>query len=735
MPRDKEIAPSFQSVSFLAPDDRVPLRLHFRVIWNRRWLILAIALATTTLVAVRTLRQKPVYKAVGTLEIEMPTKSIASIQDFFPSPNVPDGYLQTQSKILSSGQLTSQVMDQLNLSSKPKLELASSRWSEQVSFQKQLNVQVVKGTQLVQVAYDSEDPSLAANVVNQLMSLYLKQIQEDRSETASGASSWLLGQLKETKAKLDQSMDALRQYEREHQILSMNPDHERLMNIDGERLEQLQKELATVETTRIEKEPLYKRVRAGDIQMLQSPFMDESVKKEADLQEQLVQLSKKFGPRFPQVQRTQAELTEVRRVLAAEKVRLSKEIEAVYQSAVEQEALTRKEIEEQRKIVSGGSDQLMQDNILKRDVDLNQQAYEGLLKKLQEATTTASLKTVSARIVDPAETPAVSSYPGLLRNLGLSLMIGLTLGIGLTLSEELLRDTIKTPGEVELDLDVPLLGVVPAVSKLMTQGDPDTKRDGFRVRGKGRRLSDKPESGRWFRLDRDGSNHYELSESIRNLRTSLMFALEGKGPQSILFSSSVPSEGKTTISSNISISLTQLGKKILMIDGDLRRPCLHKVFSIPNRSGLSEYLQQVCEWEDVVQSSNIPGLDVITCGERPLNPAELLSSDRMRSIIEQAKRHYDLVVVDSPTLLNMADSRILSSCVDGVVLIVRSRATPKLLAKQACANVRGADGTIIGVVLNQLEIGDSEYSYSYSYYGYPQKTGSLDREEERVLKG
>ena len=539
MRRDHEVENASLSVStnlrrsdyppslFLATDDRVPLRLHFRVIWNRRWHILAIVLAMTTVVAIRTLRQKPVYKAVGTLEIEMPTKSVASIQDLFPSANVPDGYLQTQSKILSSGQLTSQVMDKLNLSSKSGRELASSRWSQQVSFQKRLNVQVVKGSQLVQVAFESEDPLLAAKVVNQLMSLYINQVQEDRFETASGASSWVLAQLKETKAKLDESMDTLRRYEREHQLVSINPDRERLMNIDGERLEQLQKELASVEATRIEKEAMHRRVQAGDTQMLQSAFMAENLKKEADLEEQLVQLSKRFGPRFPQVQRAQAELTEVRRILAGEKERLSREIEAVYRSAVEQEALTRRQIEEQRKKVSSGSDQLMQDNILKRDVDLNQQAYEGLLQKLQEATNTASLKTVSARIVDPAEPPAVSSYPGVLRNLGLGLMISLTLGMGIALTEELLRDTIKTPGEIGLDLNVPLLGVVPAVNKLIIQGSPDGKGNGFRVRGQGRRSSDKPESGQWFRLDRDGSNHYELSESIRNLRTSLMFALEG----------------------------------------------------------------------------------------------------------------------------------------------------------------------------------------------------------------
>src|SRR6202040_751251 len=173
-------------------------------------------------------------------------------------------------------------------------------------------------------------------------------------------------------------------------------------------------------------------------------------------------------------------------------------------------------------------------------------------------------------------------------------------------------------------------------------------------------------------------------------------------------------------------------KRVLMIDGDLRRPCLHRVFSIPNRVGLSEYLQGLCEWEDIVRLSNVPGLDIITCGEPPVNPAELLSSGRMRNIMEEAKRRYDLVVVDSPTLLNMADSRILASYVEDVVLIVRSRATPKHLAKQACANVRGADATIIGVVLNQLEIGDSEYSYSY--YGYSKNAVEKDREEERVLQ-
>jgi polysaccharide biosynthesis transport protein len=745
MQRDHEIVPSPQFVGpevrrtdypplfFAVRDDRIPLRIYFRIIRNRRWFILAIVLATLIVIAIRTIKQKPIYKAVGALEMETPTKGLASINDLFPSAGAPDVYLQTQSKILSGGQLTRQVMDKLCMWSGPKPETSSSRWSQQVNFHKQLSVQVVKGSQLIQVTFESEDPILAAKVVNQLMALYIEQIQNDRSEAANDASKWVLGQFQEAKARLDESEDKLRRYEQEHQLLSVSPDRERLLNIDGERLEQLQSELATVEGTRIQKEAIYKRVEAGDTHMLQSAFLEDNLKKEVELEGKLAELSNKFGPNFPQVQWTQKELLEVHKNLAAERERLSKESEAEYQSAVDQEALTRSEIEKQRQRVSGATDQMMQDSILKGDMDLNQQAYQGLLQKLQDATTSASLKTVNARIVDPAEPPAVSVYPGMVRNLGLGLMIGLIAAIGIAIAEELFRDTIRTPGEVELDLNVPMLGVVPAVSRMKLNGSPAAKRNSFRTRGQGRRSSDKPQSGQWFRLDRDGQNHYELSEAIRNLRTSLLFALEGKGAQSALFTSSLPSEGKTIISANLSISLTQVGKKILMIDGDLRRPCLHRVFSLPNASGLSEYLQGGCDWKDVVQSSNVPGLDIIVCGERPLNPVELLSSDRMRRIIEEAKLRYDLVVVDSPTLLNLADSRILASCVDVAVLVVRSRATPKVLAKQSCDYVRGADATIIGAVLNQLEIGDFEYSYSY--YGYPKQTGSLNKKDkEKVLQ-
>lgn len=691
----------------------ISLRLLFRIVCNRRWLILAVVLAAMTATAIATLKQKPVYRAVGTIEIEMPKSTYTRVQDFFPVANVPENYLQTQSKIVSSGQLAGSVMSQLGLDNRPDFASSGSRWARNRSFQERLKVELVKGSRLIQVAFELEDPVLAANVVNRLMSLYIEQIQANWSETASGASGWLLNQLQESGAALDASRETLRRFERENKLLSVNPDRERLMNIDSERLQQLQQELTRVESSRIEKESIHRLVQAGETHLLQDILLEESLSKEAGLSRQLAELSAKFGPNFPRIQRLQADLAEARKISRAERERLARKAEAEYRSAAEQEALIRDSVERQRKKVEGGSEELMEYSLLSRQVELDQQVYEGFLQKSQEASTATNLRTVNARIVDRAEPPARSTHPGLLRNLMLGLPMGLIVGVGIALAQDFLRETFKSAAEIESYLEFPLLATVPMVKKFDLSASPNGTRKCWRLPG-GARRDVKPGMGQWFRLDRDGCNHNELSEAIRNLRTSLVFGLEERTHQAILFTSSIPSEGKTTISSNVSIALAQLGKRVLMIDGDLRRPNLHRIFPVPNHSGLSDVLQGHCRWTDAMQLSDVPGLDILACGSIPANPTELLSGHRMRRIIEEAKTQYDVVIIDSPTLLNMADSRILAACADHVVLVVSSRATPKTLVKQACAALRGINTAILGVVLNQSEVRHSEYA-NYAY--------------------
>lgn len=358
---------------------------------------------------------------------------------------------------------------------------------------------------------------------------------------------------------------------------------------------------------------------------------------------------------------------------------------------------------------------------MKRDVDLDKQLYEGLLRQMNEAGLSSKLAATSASIVESAPIPTSHIRPKTAYNLILGAFAGLTLGIGFAFFQEHLEDTFQTEEDVELHLNLPLLAVVPAIS--ISNSSPI--QNGWTYTGTQPTLllgdgagGAKPLPGGegWFHLDRDSEDHFELSEAIRNLRTSLLFALDGARPQTILISSALPSEGKTTISANLSVALAQLGKRVLSIDGDLRRPSLHKFFGMTNSTGLTGYLQGRQDWRKTVSPSNVKGLSVIVSGGTPANPAELLSSDRMKELIRQARAQYDVVIVDSPTLLHMADSRLLASYVEAVVLVVKSGFTPKKLVKQAFTNVRSVSAKVVGVVLNQVDLSNKEYSESYPNY-------------------
>jgi polysaccharide biosynthesis transport protein len=356
--------------------------------------------------------------------------------------------------------------------------------------------------------------------------------------------------------------------------------------------------------------------------------------------------------------------------------------------------------------------------MLKREVDLDNQLYEGLLRQMNDAGLSSKFSATNAHIVEPAQVPYTRVRPKVTFNLLLGAFAGLTLGFGLALFQEHMQDTFSSAEDIELGLSIPLLGVIPAVAEQIPT------EQGWRSAGAAQsnlleetRVPDlRHEHDGWFRLDRDGQNHFELSESIRNLRTSITFAMDGARPQSILVSSAVPGEGKSTISANLAVALAQLGKRVLLIDADLRRPKLHHFFAIENGDGLAGFLPGRQDWRTFVHSTEVRGLNLIVSGGMPPNPAELLSSDRMRDLIRQARTHFDVVIVDSPTLLHMADSRVLASYVEAVVLVVRSGFTPKKLVKQAFASVRSVSDRFVGIVLNQVDLTNEEYSYSYSTY-------------------
>jgi polysaccharide biosynthesis transport protein len=695
----------------------VSISTYARIVWNRRWAAIPVALGVFLIILFSTVKQKPVYLSTGSLEIDMPKDAITGVTGLFQNQAASDNYIQTQAEILHSRAFVAQLvkkMAPLNIADAPHGDSGPTSIDTTV---RGLSIEVLKGSRLIQISDESTSPATAAQVVNVLMALYIEKAGQQRTESAQNASSWLLNQLNETRTKLEQATQSLQQYEMAHQLLFVESKEGVPQSLESERLEQLQTNLNHAQEIRIEKDSLSKRAQSGDASALSDPLLDDLQAKETALEQKLSQLGVKFGPNFPEVKQATAQLQDIR---ANEAIERSKAVESValeFEAAVRQESLSRASVDLQQKVVGGATQQLLQDGILKRDVELDKQLYEGLLRQMNEAGISSKLDEPSTRVVESAQIPESSIRPRVAYNLILGAFAGLSLGIGFVFFQEHIQDTFQTEDDVEMHLHLPLLAVVPAapIRNLGDQAWSFNGRNTARLADSGdHSTSIDPEN--WFRLDRDGNNYFELSESIRNLRTSLLFAQNGVFPHSILISSAVPSEGKTTISANLSVALAQLGKRVLSIDGDLRRPSVHRIFSMSNSTGLSEYLQGHGDWHSVIRPSGIPGLHVIVSGSRPANPAELLSSLRMQELLRHAITQYDVVVVDSPTLLHMADSRLLASYVEAVVLVVKSGDTPKKLVKEAFANLRSVSARVVGVVLNCVDLRNEAYSSSYSNY-------------------
>ena len=657
------------------------------------------------------------FRATGSLEVDMPKQAVTGVTGLFQDQAASENYLQMQTEILHSRAMVAQLTKKIAPVEAVDVTHGDFAPASLDSVVRGLSIEVMHGSRLIQVSDESNSPDTAAQVVNLLMALYIEKAGEQRTESAQNASSWLLNQVNETRSKLEQATRTLQRFEQDHELLFVNSKDGIPQSLENERLEQLQAELNRVQLIRITKESIHKRAEAGDTSILNDPLLQDLEAKEATLAQHLSQLRAKFGPNFPEVQIAQAQINDLHLNEEAERAKAVEMAKIEFEAADRQETLTRAAIDRQQKVVGGATQQLLQDGILKRDVELDKQLYEGLLRQLNEAGISSKLDAPSAHVVESAQIPRTSVRPRVAYNLILGGFAGLTLAIGFVFFQEHIQDTFQTQDDVELHLNLPLLAVVPAAPiRNFTNAE-------WSFAGKNAPLISlsgdhstitAPEN--WFRLDRDGNNYFEISEAIRNLRTSLFFAQNGVFPHSILVSSAVPSEGKTTISANLSVALAQLGKRVLSIDGDLRRPSVHRIFSMSNSTGLSEYLCGHGDWHTVIRPSGVHGLHVIVSGSRPENPAELLSSQRMEELLEHARSQYDVVVIDSPTLLHMADSRLLASYVEAVVLVVKSGHTPKKLVKEAFANLRSVSARVVGVVLNHVDLRNEEYSSSYSNY-------------------
>src|SRR6202790_2723190 len=469
---------------FLALDlmPREPHLLDYLILVRKhQWLILFFLLAIVSIVSIATFRMQPVYQATARVEIDRENANAIHFADSDSYDMYADleDYITTQSKILQSETLAMLTVKSMGLDNLPEFggnpakpaqptapgsQASCHRPSSLGAFLGRMTIKRVPNSRLLDVTFESTDPTLAARVVNAHLNNFIEQNFRSRYEAATQASNWLAGQLNEMKIKVENAEDARLAYERQNQIWTIDEKND----ISSQKLADLNKQLTEAQADRINKEAVYQLAQAGNYDAIsavrESSVIQDILKQQSALSAQYTDAVNQYGPKYPKVVRLQADLNDLDQLITREKLNIGNQVEADYRGSRQRELLLKEALDEQKAQVNQTAEKLVQYNILKREADTNKQLYDGMLQKLKEAGITAGLRSSNIRIVDPALIPSYPSRPNKTRNILLSIMVGFLGGIGLALLRECLWNTIKSPDDVETLAHLPSLAVVPALT-------------------------------------------------------------------------------------------------------------------------------------------------------------------------------------------------------------------------------------------------------------------------------
>jgi exopolysaccharide transport family protein len=728
------------------------LREYVRVLIKSKWVVIASVALVVGVVTISTLRTKPIYEAVGSIAINKMDPVTFNLKDSSSSVEYYDpADMDTEVRILKSDLLALQVIRQLNLDKQPEsgaenkspssLQLTtdamqpdSARTSAVlIGFKGNLQVSLVPNTRIIEIRYRSPDKNLAARVVNTLANTYVEQNFKTRFESTMQASDWLSKQLVDLQIKVETSQEKLVKYQKEHEILGIDEKQ----NITTAKLDELNRELTTAESARMEKESIYHLVQSGDSDSIaaaanvdgaargssaNSALLEKLREQQADLKIQAAQLSTQFGPSYPKLAQLTSQLKEVDAQIQTEIRKVATRLRGDYLAAVQRESMLRSALEQQKQQANKLNESAIEYSLLKRDVDANRTLSEGLLERLKEAGVTAGLRSNNFRIVDVARVPTSPSGPNIPRNLAFALALGLSTGIGLAFLLESMDNTVRTPEQAQIISALPSLGMITLGSRSTREG----------AGGEKLALASSKEVVELVTKSRPRS---QMAESYRALRTSLLLTFAGGPPKVILVTSALPEEGKTTTSVNSAIVLAQKGNRVLLIDADLRRPSIHKTLGMGPKSGLSNVLTGTATLQEaIIPSTILPELFILPAGTPPPNPAELLASTKMKNVLEELRKNYDHIVIDSPPTLSVTDAVVMSTDADAVVLVIRSGHTTKPALRRARDILLQVNARVCGVLVNAVNLNSPDYYYHYEYqgkygHGYYQEDALSNAEE------
>ena len=716
------------------PENDVHLLDRLAVLYRYRRLCVTVFVLVTAAMIIQGYSTVQIYIAQARILIEDErSTAIPGLQnDSNTYYEDPEPYYQTQYKILKGRDLTRRVVRRLRLETvpefngtkpppptpvsmlrdlksklmayvrtpeapveAPKVDETADESALVAGFIGRVGVDPVRGSHLVDVTFTAEEPKFAAEAVNTLVDEYVSENLEIKLRSTQGMLDWLDKELANQQKRVEDSERSLAEYREKENALSLDDKQ----NIVLSRLNQLNDAQTRARTARVQKESLYNQVKSissgtapDAIPIIaQNPTVQDRKSKLSELQREKVKLLERYGERHPQVVNINAALSDAQRQLDLELAMAVQSVRNEYETALLEERTLSKNLEGAKSEATDLNRKGIGYGVMEREAKSNRQVYEALLTREKELRVSANSRTNNIRIVDRAEIPRSPLTPGGRRTWLMSVLVGLTLSVAVALSLDYMNDTIKTPEDVTRRLKLPFLGLVPAV-----RGDKHPLLASSQV-------------------------PHDFGESFRALRTSLLSKYPGEGTKIVVITSAQPLEGKTTTAANIAMALAYGGSRVLLIDADMRRPGLHRPLRLTNERGLSQVLTGQARVRDVIQRTVDPNLLAITAGRTPPNPSELLSSERMKTLLTNlAHGPFNWIIIDTPPVLAVTDAVILAPMVTGVTFVVGAEMTRRRLAERAIDVVMQSRPRYAAVVLNKVNFARNKYYYS-RYYGHQYK--------------
>jgi capsular exopolysaccharide synthesis family protein len=714
-----------------ATDHSIDLRKIWRSVRKYWATALIVATVVELLVAFWTLSRMRVYRAEATVEFDPnPPRPLGKSVDTVVEMGAGGfwdnrEYYETQYKILQSMHVALATVQSLGLDHDPaflqmtppggvpRAAQTTPTTDEAAEILRgRLTVAPVRDSRLVQVSLDDSDPQRAQRILTVLVNTYVEQNMDATLDSTSAATDWLRGQLDTLKTDLETSEMALHSFKQERNILSVDLDAQ--SNMLREEMKQLNDTLTTVRTRREEimarrnellKVPAEDPGSLPDSQLLQSPLLQQLRQRYVDAtreRDALIAGGIK-GENHPEVLAATARV-EASRVALLSEVRNVQGATQRDLAVVEQQEAGLSRLFEKAKAQALQLNLLgIEYNRLRRTKENNEKLYDFILQRTKESDLARMMRVNNVRVVDAPLLPRVPVRPRVPVDLGIGGALGLILGIVAATVRVLLDRTVKTPADVEQDLELPFLGLMPLIA-------PDPRRPGRKRHRHGPIHPDlivhhSPRSG--------------AAEAARTIRTNLMFTAPDHPYRTLLVTSAGPAEGKTTVASCIATAMAQAGQRVLLVDCDLRRPRIHRIFGRTLECGLTSALINDSALSEAVTHTDVDNLDVLPAGPVPPNPAEILQSERFRTLLTLLGERYDRIVLDSAPAAAVTDPAILARTVDGVVMVVRAYKTTKDLASHGLRSLLGVGGHVAGVVLNAVDLDRHEYKYYHYYYAKP----------------